>query len=224
MLENVLEKNTNSFSNVFDFDLSTEKVYKFDFSIDNEELEVLDLTDTDVLNFYVNSKLQDYKCKYGIGGYLENRIIYKRSNHFGNGAEARSIHLGIDVWCDAGSSIYAFMDSKVHSFRNNDNFGDYGPTIILEHQLNDMLFYTLYGHLSKSSLDNLSVGDKIKKGDKFAQIGDDSENGNWPPHLHFQLITDMLNKKGDFFGVCKPSEKEYFSKICPNPEIILLHG
>jgi hypothetical protein len=47
------------------------------------------------------------------------------------------------------------------------------------------------------------------------------ENGQWPPHLHFQVIIDMEFKKGDYPGVCKLNEKEKYLRNCPNPDLIL---
>ncbi|MBN2663588.1 MAG: peptidoglycan DD-metalloendopeptidase family protein [Bacteroidales bacterium] len=224
MITNLLKKYKSNFANIFNFDLNEIEVYDFDFSVKNEELYPLDLLDTDILTFYVNSKLQDHNCNVGIGGYAEDRLIYKRSSHFGSGKNARSIHLGIDIWTEAATPIFAFMDSKIHSFKNNNNFGDYGPTIILEHEIENVKFYSLYGHLSKASLNALEKGQYIKKGQKIAEIGNDKENGQWPPHLHFQLITDLLGKTGDFYGVCSTSEKDKFLSLCPNPKIILNYG
>jgi len=148
-------------------------------------------------------------------------MVYRRSRHFDGDGEPRSIHLGIDIWLEAYTPVYTPLDAKVHSFANNDNFGDYGATIILQHELEGIPFYTLYGHLSLASLSDLKEGKSYKAGDKIAEIGADPENGHWPPHLHFQLITDMLDKKGDFYGVAPPSEKEAYAKLCPDPNLLL---
>jgi len=80
--------------------------------------------------------------------------------------------LGIDITAIAGTEIFAPLEGSVHSFQNNSSFGDYGPTIILEHNLDGEIFYTLYGHLSLNSLDELSEGKEIKKGQKIAELGD----------------------------------------------------
>ena len=113
------------------------------------------------------------------------------------------------------------LDGIVHSYAFNNAFGDYGTTIILSHQLDGMIFYSLYGHLSLNSITNIQEGDLIKKGDVFAAFGIPYENGHWPPHLHFQLILDLENKKGDYPGVARYSEKEKYLNNCPNPDIIL---
>ncbi|WKV11608.1 peptidoglycan DD-metalloendopeptidase family protein [Marivirga harenae] len=192
-----------------------------DFSNQNTDLLELDLQSTPAFNKYVFGFLEKKEKRYGYGGYLENRMIYQRSTHFQQG-ESRCMHLGIDVWAEAFHHLYAPLDSIVHSFADNNNFGDYGPTIILQHELNGKHFYTLYGHLSMKSLKNLKKGDEIKKGQKFSELGPYPENGDWPPHLHFQLIRDMADKSGDFPGVCAPSELEEFKKVCPDPNVFIL--
>jgi murein DD-endopeptidase MepM/ murein hydrolase activator NlpD len=113
------------------------------------------------------------------------------------------------------------LEALVHSFQNNTAWSDYGPTIILEHSLSNQRFFTLYGHLSLESLEGLYEGKRIEKGEKIAEFGNYPINGDWSPHLHFQIILDLLGKKGDFFGVCTPQEQEVFAKICPNPNLIL---
>lgn len=197
-----------------------------DFTANNTELDFVDLENTAKFSEYVFGKIAESGAKIGVGGYMEHRVIYRRSKHFSTETEARCIHLGIDIWAAAETPIYAPFDAIVHSFQNNDNFGDYGPTIILEHS-QDFYFthhkklYTLYGHLSLDSLDNLYEGKPIKAGEQFAKIGNFPINGDWPPHLHFQVMTDMLGMKGDFAGVCAISEQEKYQQICLDPNLIL---
>jgi len=159
-------------------------------------------------------------CRLGIGRYAEDRVIYRRSQLFTEG-EARSLHLGIDLWLRPGEIIFAPLDAVVHSYQNNAGFGDYGPTIILEHVLDGVNFYTLYGHLSMESLTDLNIGKTIKKGDKIATVGTYEVNGNWPAHVHFEIISDLLGKSGDFPGVAKPSERENYLELCLDPNLLL---
>ena len=133
------------------------------------------------------------------------------------GPQWRTVHLGIDIWMPAGTSVFSPLEGRVHSFNNNAHERDYGPTIILEHQIsNDLTFYTLYGHLSLQSLEGLKKGMPVKKGQLIATIGPTPENGNWPPHLHFQVMLDMLDNEGDFPGVGFPEEKDLWLSICPS--------
>ncbi len=221
MLERILTENKNHFSGILPFQLYSDDIFQLDLSVDNKELYNVDLTSTSKLESYIKDKLKAANKSIAMGGYAEDRLIYRKSSLFGNDENARSIHLGIDIWCDANTSILSPFDGIIHSFKNNNNFGDYGPTIIVEHQLNEHTFFTLYGHLSKKSLEGLEPGNKIVKGEKIAELGNEKENGNWPPHLHFQVITDMGTKNGDFPGVCSQKEKNQFLIICPNPALIL---
>ena len=160
-----------------------------------------------------------------LGKYNEARAIYSTQAYevvSNDGPRWRTIHIGLDFFCKAGTSVCASIDGVVHSFRNNNAERDYGPTIILEHQVSESLtFYTLYGHLSLSSLNSISIGKKIKTGEKLGEVGDYSENGNWTPHLHFQVMLDMLGKDGDFPGVCTPEDAPIWKSICPDPAFVL---
>ncbi len=219
--EEILIRHHQSFGSLFSFSLREKKIFKLDLSVDNDELNSVDLFSIEELQAYIDRKLLQNQAEVAVGGYSEDRMIYRKSAHFGTGDHARSIHLGIDIWLPAKTDIKAPLDARVHSFHNNDNFGDYGPTVILEHELDGQIFYTLYGHLSLSSLNNLKEGQILKNGECFAQLGNREENGKWPPHLHFQLIRDMGIKKGDFPGVASKNEKDQMLQICPNPNLIL---
>ncbi|AQG78146.1 peptidoglycan DD-metalloendopeptidase family protein [Spirosoma montaniterrae] len=216
------------------YDFYRERFLVLDFSATNPDLLSLDLTNTAAFNDYVFGKLRDAGAVIGVGGYNEHRTIYRRSNHFqrirtDEQPEPREIHLGIDFWAEAGTPVFAPFDGVVHSFQDNNNFGDYGPTIILEHsnaagkplaEMKNAAFqprYSLYGHLTRTSLDGLFVGKSVKAGEKIAEIGPYPENGDWPPHLHFQVMNDLLGLHGDFPGVCSVADRARFLSICPNP-------
>ena len=198
-------------------DLHTDGVLKLDFTARNKALTEVDLKDTAAFDRWLSSVL---KGRVGIGGYLEDRAVYHRSPHFG-GEEARSVHLGIDVWTPASTPVYAPWAGTVHSFRDNQGFGNYGPTIILQHQLDNQPFYTLYGHLSRASLETLRVGEPVGKNELIGEVGPYPENGDWPPHLHLQLMTDMLGWVGDFPGVVAPSQRAKYAAICVDPWTLL---
>lgn len=202
------------------FNFSKNEYLWLDFTTANEELKSVDLRNTEAFSDYVFNKIKSEGKKCGVGGYLENRAVYHRSEHFDGTEQPRTIHLGLDIWADALTPVFAPVDSVIHSFHDNAGFGDYGPTIILEHvdyQRLNIPRYSLYGHLSRSSLADLFVGKEIKQGEQFTEFGSFPENGDWPPHLHFQLINDLLGKSGDFPGVCSEADKDFYTAICPNP-------
>ena len=156
------------------------------------------------------------------GGYGENRAIYDTPIFNPPGDEPRTLHLGLDVFTAAGAPVFAPLDGQVHSLQRNDNQKDYGPTLILQHEVEPgFCFYTLYGHLDPSLLDTLQPGDKVKAGQEIARLGDSSVNGGWAPHLHFQVMLDMLGKSGDFPGVCRKSEAAQWLQLCPDPRALI---
>ena len=218
-LENALIKYGGDFHPVINFDSAKEKLFHFDFTDNNKVLGASEIADTSQFTDYINRTLKANDATYGIGGYKENRTLYRRSNLF-DGEETRSLHLGIDIWGPVGTPVYAALGGRVHSFAFNDNFGDYGATIILLHQLDAVSFHTLYGHLSLADLARHQEGQYITRGEVVGQFGPPAENGNWPPHLHFQVIHE-LHVKGDYPGVCKLSESEAYLKNCPDADLIL---
>jgi murein DD-endopeptidase MepM/ murein hydrolase activator NlpD len=208
---------------VVDFDPAKDLLFPLDFTAANTELANDILDDTGLFSKWVADKLSANGCRYGIGGYAEHRAIYVRSAHFDTDEEPRRLHLGVDIWGPAGTPVYNFHDGLVHSFRFNDNFGDYGGTVILQYTLDEGVFHALYGHLSLDSLAGLSEGQLIPRGTRFAAFGNQEENGHWPPHLHFQLILDMQGLKGDYPGVCQYAKRTAYLNNCPDPALILKH-
>ena len=158
------------------------------------------------------------------GGYLETRPFYCTDAYEreGNcGKEYRSVHLGLDVWTKPEIPIHTIMDGTVFSIYNNDKNKDYGPTLIIEHKTsNGVSFFTLYGHMTLKSMDLHKKGDQIKKGDIAGYVGDTHENGSWAPHLHFQIILDMLGFEHDFPDVAFENEVGIWGSICPDPNLI----
>ncbi|MDP9249085.1 MAG: peptidoglycan DD-metalloendopeptidase family protein [bacterium] len=219
-LSQILSNHAKSYAPVISGEFSQKQPFVFDFTKNNLDLKRVDITDIKAFENYVGLTLKKVGQKWGIGGYGENRVLYL-SNLFLDRDEPRTVHLATDLWLPSGTKVYSPLSAKVHSFQDNNNPLDYGPTIILEHVLSGIKFYTLYGHLSRSSLKNIKVGMKIKKGQQVATLGNSMENGQWPPHLHFQVISDMLGKRGDFPGVARLSEKDYYLSICPDPNLIL---
>ena len=223
-VSSLLLKYQDQFGPVVPFKSDIDRLALLDLGGTNHDLTPEIFNDTGLFTDFINRSLLKSHALYGIGGYLENRYVYSRSKLFdaGNGIQsnARTIHLGIDIWGAAGTPVLAPYGGTIHSFANNDHFGDYGATIILQHQLDGVSFHTLYGHLS---LEDLRLGENqfISIGEKIGSFGIPEENGHWPPHLHFQVIIDMEWKCGDYPGVCSLADLSHFSRNCPDPDLIL---
>ena len=194
----------------------------FDLSAKHTDELDLDLTDAKKFEEFVENHLSKNNAKVTFGGYLEKRNLYKRSETFNDkNTVERNIHIGLDLWIKAGTSVLSALEGKIHSFQNNLGLGDYGPTIIVEHEIDGLTFYTLYGHLSLESLVEKRVGQLVKKGEKIAELGKPPINGDYAPHLHFQIIKNTENKKGDYPGVCSLNELEFYKENCPDPNWLL---
>lgn len=199
-------------------ELGAHNAFVVDLSKYNEALNQIDLSDSRHFCGYMDRLLEIRQKKYALGGYLENRGIYARSHVFATEAAVfRNIHLGVDIWALAGTPVHCPLDGVVHSLQDNAGFGNYGPTVILEHLLRGKKIHSLYGHLAKSDLDSLHPGRYVEAGKVLGHLGGEEENGNWPAHLHFQLILDLEGLSGDYPGVCKQSEVDRYRQNCPNP-------
>ena len=202
-------------------------VHVHDFSVGSLTIGLVDdWRDQHRFSALVNQELAASGARIGIGRYDEVRAIYTTDlfRLEGNdGPEWRTVHLGIDVGAAPGTPIHAPLPGTVHSLRNNDAPGDYGPTVILEHAAtNDRpAFWTLYGHLDLATLDRWKVGDAVKAGDLVGRLGDVAVNGGWWPHVHVQVICDLLGRSGDFQGVARPNEREMMLSVCPDPTPLL---
>jgi 4-aminobutyrate aminotransferase-like enzyme/Ser/Thr protein kinase RdoA (MazF antagonist) len=173
---------------------------------------------------HVDRLMAEAQATYAIGRYDEARLVYttelfRHPNNWRD--ENRTVHLGVDIFAPPGAEVFAPLDGVVYSAIDNAQPGDYGPTIILEHSTGREMFYSLYGHLSRASLAGMVPGRRIAKGSRVAWLGDASVNGGWPPHLHFQLMTHMLGRYGEFPGVAAPSERDAWLSLCPDPNILL---
>jgi len=220
-----LKNNADTMGRVVEPDLRTANSVIFDLSVGSRELGSL-VDDIECLTRHIFEPMKAANSRIGIGRYNEARPIYTSElfkAESNDGPEWRTVHLGLDIFMEAGAPVLAPLDGVVHSFCNNAFPLDYGLTIILQHSIADqhLTFFTLYGHLSTDSLDGLYEGKPIVQGTAFARIGTCAVNGGWPPHLHFQIITDMLGRTGEFPGVARPSQRDVWLSLCPDPNLIV---
>ncbi|HEY4816441.1 MAG TPA: aminotransferase class III-fold pyridoxal phosphate-dependent enzyme, partial [Candidatus Acidoferrum sp.] len=228
-LKEWLVENGSAAASVLDAELRTAPSLVFDFSVGSRLLGA----DPSAANPVVASERIFAEMKragavVGVGRYDEARAIYT-SGQFGSGSpvdERRTIHLGIDLQVQPGSAVRAPLDAVVHSFANNTAAFDYGPVVVLRHEIAGanggiQSFFTLYGHLTTETLKSLRMGQPVTRGEKFAEVGATHENGGWAPHLHFQIISDLLELGTDFPGVARVSERGVWTSLSPDPNLLL---
>jgi 4-aminobutyrate aminotransferase-like enzyme len=212
----------------------THEVEKLDLSIGSQFLgNYSEYQNTVNFTQKINQLQAEHPNKILAGGYLEARPLYATKSfeiEGNNGYEYRTIHLGVDFWLKENTPVHALLDGEIVGCAYNGADKDYGGVIILEHKVLNpestskadkyLIFYTLYGHLSKKSVLTGRIGKKIKKGKKLGFLGNPSENGNWTPHLHFQIMLDLLGYENDFPGVGLPSKIDVWSSISPDPNLL----
>ncbi|TNF29347.1 MAG: peptidase M23 [Bacteroidetes bacterium] len=220
-LKEVIGRNRAAFGSVVRPALTVDNTLELRLSDRRNILAGIDPTDAGACWNAIALALNERGKVAAIGGYAEKRTAYRINPElFGREVDERCIHLGVDIWMATGTDIHSPLDATVHSFADNDSLGNYGPTIILQHELENVKFYTLYGHLTRTSLAGLMVGQSILKGESFAAIGSPAENGNWVPHLHYQFMADMMGNRGDFIGVATEREAEFYLTLCPEPVVL----
>ena len=225
----ILEKHAHDYYPVVPLNGLQDRIVPLNLSKNNAAFTEDVYSSPEKLVAFIQNERETSDATYLIGGYREHREMYRRSSLFGINAaeevfpsdEPRSLHLGVDIWGPEGTKIFAPLGGMIHSFAFNNNFGDYGATIILQHQQDTTNCYCLYGHLALKDIESKRVGQFITRGENFAHFGPWEENGNWPPHLHFQVIMDMGNWDGDYPGVCRMSEAAKYLQNCPDPNLIL---
>lgn len=190
-----------------------------DLSPQNKDSEFIRVSNSATMAAYAQKVVQEAGKKYAYGGYGERRIFYQRFAQYRNTGAPRCIHLGIDVWAPAGTAIHTPLSANVHSTAVNDQPGDYGGTIILQHRVQEITFYTLHGHLSFASANALATEQKLPAGARIGELGTEAENGGWPPHLHFQVILNIGDYRGDYPGVATEKEAPGFLRNCPDPKV-----
>ena len=158
-------------------------------------------------------------ARYGLGLYGEKRSVYTAAQFADQMSdERRMLHLGVDVFALAGTPVHAPLDGEVLAVAYNADPLDYGNTLFLKHDG----FCTLYGHLGSSLPGLVQVGQKVRAGQVVAYLGDWHENGGWAAHLHFQVISDMMEQGGgNFWGVGHESLWDVWRAISPDANLLL---
>jgi 4-aminobutyrate aminotransferase-like enzyme/Ser/Thr protein kinase RdoA (MazF antagonist)/murein DD-endopeptidase MepM/ murein hydrolase activator NlpD len=224
-IEAWLRAHRDELAPLVDADISRAVV--FDLSVGSPEFRTpAETLDTAAMTPRLFAHMREAGTEVGIGRYDEARLVYGGDAFaagLGEHPERRTIHIALDVFMQPGSPVHAPLAGRVHAVHDNAARFDYGPTLILEHAPEGApRFYTLYGHLAPDVLGTLSPGDAVARGQRVAAIGAPPGNGDWPPHVHFQIVTDMLDGDGEFHGVGAASERAVWLGLSPDPGLALV--
>jgi 4-aminobutyrate aminotransferase-like enzyme/Ser/Thr protein kinase RdoA (MazF antagonist) len=221
-----LEASGGSAASILDVDTRTAPSLVFDLSVGSTLLGAKSGgANNPEVGGKLSAEMKRAGAAFGVGRYDEPRLVYT-SPLFGASSNAtderRTVHLGMDLFVEPGARLGAPLDGVVHIVANNSAPQDYGPLIILQHETSDgETFFTLYGHLTKETLTALKPGQRIDRGQGFARVGTTDENGGWMPHVHFQIIVDLLELGADFPGVSYASQRAVWTSLSPDPNLLL---
>ncbi|MGB8859515.1 MAG: aminotransferase class III-fold pyridoxal phosphate-dependent enzyme [Ilumatobacteraceae bacterium] len=162
-----------------------------------------------------------------VGRYDEDRSCYAGEQFRTDAPEPRSVHTGIDLFIADGTPVHAMLPGTVESVVDNDLAYDYGPTVVLRHVTGDGTpFWVLYGHLARRTLTHVHAGQEVVAGDVVGFIGDHTVNGGWAPHVHLQIMTDLMADPergfdGNFEGAGEPSRMAIWKSIVPDANLLV---
>ena len=231
-----LERAAPDAAPVLDPDPRVAPTITLDLSVESgDDGGTFDPTDHAAFSQRLFDRMRDAGAAVGIGRYDEVRWWYTGEAFRAPGNEVdewRTVHLGVDLFAEPGTPVLAPVGGRVVSVHDNDERLDYGPTIILEHELADpsgggdaaaepVHFRILFGHLSPESLSAVAEGDVVEAGQAIGWIGAPPQNGDWAPHLHFQIFIDPLGYEGTFPGVAAPSARDVWTGVSPDPDHLL---
>ena len=177
---------------------------------------------------WMRTEMTRHDAVVAIGRYDEDRSCYEGDQFVTDAPESRSVHIGIDLFIDEDTPVRAMLPGVVETVVDNDMPYDYGPTVILRHEAGEAgPFWVLYGHLSRRTLTTVRPGDAVVAGQVVGFIGDHTVNGGWAPHVHIQIITDLMadpdhGPDGNFEGAGEPSRMRIWHAIAPDADLLLL--
>jgi 4-aminobutyrate aminotransferase-like enzyme/Ser/Thr protein kinase RdoA (MazF antagonist) len=176
---------------------------------------------------WMQTQMALHDAEVAIGRYDEDRSCYEGDQFVTDAPESRSVHIGIDLFIDEDTPVRAMLPGVVETVVDNDMPYDYGPTVILRHEAGEAgPFWVLYGHLSRRTLTTVRPGDAVHAGQVVGFIGDHTVNGGWAPHVHIQIITDLMadpehGPDGNFEGAGEPSRMRIWRSIAPDANLLL---
>lgn len=114
---------------------------------------------------------------------LTAKLFYS-TRYFGSynldSGEFTGDHAGVDLKVPEGTPIASIAGGRIHAVLNEAT--GLGMHVMIEHRIGDETYYSIYGHLSSTSV---IAGNDIEAGDIIGRSG--STGNSTGPHLHLQI-------------------------------------
>lgn len=115
--------------------------------------------------------------------FAANKLVFNKT------MQEWHTHAGVDIEAAAGSEIKAAANGKVSAVKSDPR---YGLTVVIDHDINNRQFTTIYCGLEKTA-QNVKPGGSIKAGEVIGTVGSDifceKDQG---AHIHFELIENNI--------------------------------
>jgi murein DD-endopeptidase MepM/ murein hydrolase activator NlpD len=220
-----LVANTSAFAPVLGIDVRREPCLVLDFTASSPLLRPPDSDNGEpALTARIRDAMRAARVRLAVGRYDELRPPYESTESAKRDPDRdpRVVHLGVDLFAEPGMTVPAPIAATVHDAGESRSALGYGPTVVLRHETSDGTpFFTLYGHLGREALSLCTPGRRVPPGTNIGRIGTTDVNGGWTPHLHFQVITDLLGLGRRFPGVGRSSQRDAWRWLSPNPNLVL---
>jgi peptidoglycan LD-endopeptidase LytH len=131
--------------------------------------------------------------------------------------DGHQLHEGLDIKCterdrrgEPVDAVFAAASGKVAYVNATAGLSNYGKYVILQHEIEGIIVYTTYAHLSQFAK-GLSVGDAIKQGEVIATMGR-TTNTRQPitkerAHLHFEIDLRLNDRFAAWHTAKLPGER-----------------
>lgn len=218
-----LRANTAGFAPMLEIDPRREPCLVVDLSAAGPLLNAPDADNSEpALTARIRDAMRAARVRIAVGRYDELRPPYASARDTSDPSDPRVVHLGVDVFAEPGMMVHAPIGGVVHDAGESTSALGFGPTVVLRHETDDGVpFFTLYGHLDREALSLCPRGRAVSPGGQLGRIGTADVNGGWTPHVHFQLVADLLGLGRRVPGIGHLSQREAWRLLSPNPNLIL---
>lgn len=218
-----LRANTSTFAPVLEIDLRREACLVLDLSAAGSLLNAPGSDNSEpALTARIHDAMRAAGVRIAVGRYDELRPPYASARNPDDPGDPRVVHLGVDVFVEPGMMVHAPIAGVVYDAGESKSALGFGPTVVLRHEIDDGTpFFTLYGHLDPECLSLCPPGRPMAPGAQLGRIGTSDVNAGWTPHLHFQVLTDLLGLGRRIPGVGRLGQRAAWRLLSPNPNLVL---
>jgi 4-aminobutyrate aminotransferase-like enzyme/Ser/Thr protein kinase RdoA (MazF antagonist) len=171
------------------------------------------------------SELRRVGGRVGIGRHDEARFTSGAYRSIGKDSpadELATIHLGVEIYAEAGASVRAPLPATVLRVTHGSADSGGGTTVILQHRWGDgATCFTIYRRLTAESVAGLTQGQRIEPGHVIGRTGVSGPGESQPTHLHFQLAADLLDGEEGLPVMVPASQREVWKGLSPSPNVFL---